>query len=216
MIVQQKFPFIVLDGLDGCGKDTQMSLFQQAVQNGKTKFDKSTSIWMTKEQTNITEQGKRISEKQKTSLTREEATNLFIQDRLLHTSLIKDVRRHSLVISSRYFLVTLAYQSVQGTPMETIWDMHTNPTKYFSSNEFTPIILPEYYFFLKISSKEAMRRIELSRGERQAYEKLEFLEKAEIAFDEAIVFLKNKGVEIIEIDGEQSVEEVSKEILSYF
>jgi dTMP kinase len=211
-----KLPFICFDGIDGSGKDTQARLLFAAIQDGKTKFPKTTSVWMTKEQTDLTSEGRLISTKlEEKNFDVGEATELFIKDRLKHSLYINEIQKHSIVISVRYFLSTLAYQSAQGESMETIWDMHIKPAEYFPEMTSFQVLIPDYYFYISINEQEAINRIKQNRSsEFQVFEKIDFLNKVLTQYNYAIKFLKSKGINIIQINGLDSKDKILEEILN--
>jgi len=209
-------PFICFDGIDGSGKDTQARFLLAEIQDGRTKFAKSSSVWLTKEQTDITEEGIQISLKQKDQkFDVDEATKLFVRDRLKHSEYIRQILSHSIVISVRYFLSTLAYQSAQGEKIEEIWEMHTKPSNFFKDLGHCRIIVPDFYFYIHVDPKEAMNRIKKNRIETQFFERLDFLTKVCDQYQNAIDFLKSVNISIIEIDGMKSREEVLMEVLKH-
>ena len=200
--------FITFEGLDGAGKGTQIKNLIENIQNGKNNIfgNKYTNIWLTREPTKVTESGKEISEAIKKGVDGITASKLFVQDRIEHSKLIKDILNHSYVICDRYDISTLGYQMTQGIEFETLYNMH----KY---GEDFGTLIPDITIFLKISAKKAYERI-ISRGEDlESYEKIDFLEKLEMNYIAIIEDLKKRGRKLIEINAEQTPQEVSLDIL---
>ena len=121
---------------------------------------------------------------------------LFAADRLDHlTSVVEPALRDSIhVVTQRYYLSTLAYQS-EHLDVEWIWSL----------NQYARH--PDITIFLSVPSRVADQRIP-ARWERQRYEQTPNLEKVSSRFEEAMAFLRQQGANIIEIDGAQPVDDV--------
>lgn len=82
------------------------------------------------------------------------------------------------------------------------------------AEEFKDVI--DYVFYLKVSDKEALWRL-AGRDEEREDETLKAIKKRIELFHEVtepvIDYYKNKGI-LIEIDGERTIEEIHKEIVS--
>lgn len=209
--MNQKNLFIIFEGLDGSGKDTQLNLLINEIKSSKNKLfgDKYSNIWVTRQPTKITKSGIEVSEKIKTqSISKEDATKLFIQDKIEHSQIITKILQHSHVLSSRFDFSALVYQSAQGMSIEELYEKH----QY--NNEGTKI--PDITLVFKISAKEGLKRIQGGRQEVpvECFEQLDFLEKCSIQEEKVIEFLRKKDRrEIIEINAEQSIEDVTLEMI---
>ena len=150
--------FIVFEGIDGCGKGTQAIELVNHIKNR----DKYQDVLLTHEPW----KSKRIKyrlEKEKDAFSSGlEIGRLFVNDRSWHSRklIIPNVKRKIFVISDRYALSTIAYQSVQDVPISTLFRMHHN----------RGIINPDITFFIDVSSEIAEQRLK-KRG--QAIEKFE-------------------------------------------
>ncbi|MCF7798289.1 dTMP kinase [Candidatus Woesearchaeota archaeon] len=204
--------FFTFEGLDGCGKDTQLFAFAQALKNGCKYFEgeKHKPLWITNEPTMLSTPGKKINELKKTNtLSVDEATNLFIADRILHTVQHVNPRlRDGHVLSSRYDLSTYMFQGAQGASFSLMYDLHDYQNNGSSSR------IPDITFVFDVPVDVAMHRIH-KRGDRAEYfEKRKFQEKAKENLDRLMVLLPDMdGRTIININGNQPVPDVTREML---
>ena len=73
-------------------------------------------------------------------------------------------------------------------------------------------IAPDYTFFLDVSVETAMKRLSKLDREKEIYEKKEKLEKIALGYKWLV---EKFPKEIVIMDGEQPVEEITKEIISH-
>jgi dTMP kinase len=149
--------FIVLEGVDGCGKSTHAKLLAKWIEESGKK------IHLTAEPTKG-EIGKLIrkvlsGKKKVDPLT---LALLFTADRSEHVKEIKKkMEEGHVVISDRYYHSTVSYQAAQGVNREVLLKM----------NGFAPE--PDIIIFLDIPADEAEERAKSG----EIFEKKEFLEK---------------------------------------
>ncbi|MEK7143750.1 MAG: hypothetical protein AAB820_00250, partial [Patescibacteria group bacterium] len=116
----KKGKFIVLDGIDGCGKGTQVKLLANHLFDG----DKKNHIFLTREPYN-SEYYAKIRQFLKEGINpkdnAEVLTELFVKDRKVHAELIGNFLSRGIhVICDRYKYVTLVYQKIQGISFEEL------------------------------------------------------------------------------------------------
>lgn len=204
--------FIAFEGLDGSGKDTQLSKLVDEIKSSKNSLfgDKYSNIWITRQPTKITKSGIEISEKIKQEhVSKEEATKGFVQDRIEHSQIIKEILKHSFVLTSRCDFSTLVYQNAQGMDLQELYAMH-------NYNEELGTLIPDITLVFRIPAQVGLSRILGGRQEvpKECFEQLEFLQKCEEKEQEVIEYLKRKdGRCILKINANQSVEEVTKEMI---
>ncbi|MFT4244719.1 MAG: dTMP kinase [Candidatus Woesearchaeota archaeon] len=204
--------FIAFEGLDGSGKDTQLTKLIDEIKSSKNFLfgDKYSNIWVTRQPTKITKSGIEISEKIKQEqVSKEEATRGFVQDRIEHSQIIKEQLTHSYILTSRYDFSTLVYQYVQGMNLEELYAMH----KY---GDEKGTLIPDITLVFKVSAQVGLSRILDGRQEvpKECFEHLDFLQKCERKEQEVIEYLREKdGRCIIEIDANQSIEDVTREMI---
>lgn len=187
--------FIVIEGIDGCGKSTQTGLLLDCLQHVHHRKAHGTS-----EPTASLIGGiirSQIAEDWKSS--NECLQLLFSADRLYHLEkeVVPLLKKGVAVISDRYFFSTLAYGAA--TMGETDWLLRINDK----------IILPDIVFLLKISAKTGIERIHANRHGIKLFEKEKIVEKVARNYKQLAKQFRN--ITVI-VDGEQTIEKVAKEI----
>lgn len=178
--------FIVLEGIDGCGKTTQAKFLSEFLKKGDYE------ILMTAEPTK-NEIGKFIREVLSGihEVDAKTLALLFTADRYEHLKKIVEpaLKEGKIVISERYYYSTIAYQEAQGVSRQWLLEL----------NKF--VIKPDIAIVIDVDPKISAKRTKT----QEIFENEEFLAKVRenyIKFD----------TEVIKIDGEQSKEAVFSEI----
>ena len=204
----EKNLFIAFEGMDGSGKDTQLHrLAKQIREDDNYPFgNKYSCVWLTREPTNLSEEGREISRKLRDSgMDKEEATKLYISDRVQHTKIIKNILNYSNVLTSRYDMSTLSYQMTQGMDFEDLYNRH----KY---NEEGGVIEPDITVVFLLGEEEAYRRTGQRGEEREFFEKREFQKELESNLLYCIDKLRGRGRCIITVDADKEIDEVTHEM----
>ena len=198
--------FITFEGIDGSGKDTQMI----NLINFLKEKNKYLNIWTTREPTNLTNEGIKISEFLKSSkkiIDKKITTNLYVKDRLKHTKLIKNYLKNSFVLCSRYDFSTFTYQNVQGYDIEKLYELH----KY---NKKDGCIIPDLTIVFLIDEKTSLNRVKKRKNQKEFFEKEEFLKEVLKVQKETIKFLEKKDKrKIITINANCDIEKVRKDLI---
>ena len=185
---------IVLEGIDGCGKSTQVSLL----------VDKLRSIGIDtlklREPTD-SPHGLRLRSilNEEIQAEHDEILDLFVKDRKQHVSekIAPALNSEKTIVMDRYYYSTMAYQSASGFSME----------KIRADNSFAPV--PTLVLILDISAEDGVKRV-LKEGNADRFEKEDFLNRVR----EQYLKLKNEpNVEII--DASLEVQEVHANIWSF-
>ncbi len=197
--------FIVLEGLDGCGKSTQLKrLADTLTQKGET-------VILTAEPTDF-ETGaylrRILSESQNKNMYLQAA--LFLADRLEHITHPEfGIRQHleqgHTVICDRYYYSSFAYQ---GTASDIDWviDMNLNCRE---------MLTPDLCVFLDVNPDTCKERIDKVREKPELYEKdVTLMREIRNNFLNVLDKLKD-GQNIAIIDANRSLENVEKEIFDY-
>ena len=199
--MQKKSLFIVIEGLDGSGKS---SVSKQLVQ----EFDPLSKgiVKLTYEPNNDMVAGtfiRNILTKKHTGFTPEILPLAFATNRLDHGDRV--IRPHLaksdgfMVISDRYYLSSLVYQSSPTFPME----------KVMAFNQFA--LKPDIMFFINVDTKVCYERMKIRNQPPELFETN--LAESRQKYFEAIRFLRETRDEnIVEIDGNGRILEVSNEI----
>lgn len=197
--------FIVFEGIDGAGTTTQLNILKK----------KCGSNFLFTAEPSRSPVGKFLRSMLggNVPVTNETATYLFAADRNEHLNadisfsedgilcggIKKACGQGKCVVCDRYIFSSLAYQSID-----------CSPSVPRMLNSLFP--LPELLFYFDIDAKTALSRVD-SRGSREIYEKLEFLEKTVIEYRKAIDEYrgeKGSGMKIVDIDATLPVEKISE------
>lgn len=195
--------FFVIEGIDGCGKDTQIE------QVSKELSKMGYKVYITNEPS-YTGIGALIRESLKNGLkdmNPKALSLLYIADRINHCD---DMRKYKeegyIVISSRYFWSNLAYNT-DGTPIEM--------ERLLNKNLSEGIMIPDGLIYLDISAEESIRRMSKSREELDAFENIEKQRKVhdnyQLAINEPIPFMGSTFV----VDGTSSKDDITNSIVSH-
>ena len=197
--------FIVIEGLDGSGKSTQIDLLAKALK------DRGEAVYATAEPSEgyIGRYLRAIlSESVETDMHFQAA--LFLADRIDHVTNKNDGIKKYLdkgytVICDRYYYSSFAYQGT-ATDMDWVMDMNLGCDK---------IIKPDVCIFLDVDPATCKGRIDATREKAELYERdVELMAKVRENFISALGRLKNDE-NIYIVDANRDVDEVAKEIMRY-
>lgn len=207
--MSEKTYFIAFEGIDGCGKDTQLHKLVEAIkEDDNYPFgNKYSNIWVTREPTKITISGETIAKLlREKEVSGKDAANYFVKDRIEHSKMIKDILKHSHVLISRYDLSTLSYQMTQGMSFDELYNMH----KYGKEEG---CIIPDITLIFDLPVKIAFERMAKRNSETEFFEKVEFQNKLKENLSFCIKELEKRDKrKIIIINANQSKENVTKEM----
>lgn len=194
--------FIVVEGLDGTGKTTQIKLLAEYLEN------KGESVFTTAEPTALPT-GKLLRQILGGSVESDPwaTAALFFSDRIRHCNAeggIKDrMAKGDIVITDRYYFSTFAYQGMD-TDLDAVINMH------YSCPD---LVHPDLVIFLTMSPEACMNRIKANRGaeEIEIYENVASLTRVAERFDTVFTQLKDKE-NVVYIDASGTIEEVAESI----
>jgi len=195
--------FIVIEGLDGCGKSTVTKLLAErfALQGVPCH----TTFEPTKNQ--IGELIRSILTGEITNMENESVALLFAADRYQHLkSEILPALEHSHVVCDRYYYSSMAYQGLDSDSLERV---------IAYNQAVMPIRKPDIVFFLNVSPRECIRRV-IKRGEENSI--FEALPELELRYDRylaAIQRMKKTDNIIIVGSDTASAEDISAEMWRY-
>lgn len=193
--------FIVIEGIDGAGKTTQIEILAQKLrEEGRT-------VHVTAEPTASVSGGLLrdalggISDR-----TVCEMAALFVLDRIFHNvnpnGINAMLEKGIDVICDRYYYSSLAYQGSQ-TDFEWVKDMNLNCPE---------IRVPDICIFLDLSPEESLKRISKGRTTTELYEKLDTLQSVRNRFFDVFELLKERdNIKVIDTTG-CTIEEVAEKI----
>lgn len=197
--------FIVLEGLDGCGKSTQLKrLADNLINMGET-------VILTAEPTDY-ETGaylrRILAESQNKNMYLQAA--LFLADRLEHIThpefgIRQYLEKGITVVCDRYYYSSFAYQ---GTASDINWLMDAHM-------KCPEILIPDLCIFLDVNPDTCKERIDQGRDKPELYEKdINLMQQIRTNFLNVLEQLKETQ-NITIIDANQSLEDVEKEIFDY-
>lgn len=195
-MVKNSYPgkFIVIEGLDGSGKSSQIDLLSIFLAK------KGKQILATKEPTTDSEAGKEIAAVLAGEIKKDafQLQKLFAKDRHHHIekTVIPALAKEKFIVCSRYILSSLAYGVSEGLKWEAIMEINED------------FLLPDVTILVDVSPERCMERIAI-RGEPQKYfEKLEKLKKVNEFYHKLASMFDNVFV----VNGDRSIEEVFESI----
>lgn len=196
--MMEKGLFIAFEGIDGSGKSTQIKKLVEFL------FDhnKHHHIILTREPYLDQEIRSILREDQDPHSQAEKLADLFITDRKIHVEqlILPNLQKGHLVISDRYKLSTITYQSAQGLSMSSLIDRHLG------------LPVPDVTFFIDIPVEIAIKRMErdVDRKEHKFEASADFLHTLRDNHHRARVRLH--GENIVTIDGDRDPEVIFNDI----
>ena len=201
MSENKKGRFIVIEGIDGAGKTTQIEILAQKLrEEGRT-------VHVTAEPTASVSGGLlRDALGGISNRTACEMAALFVLDRIFHNvnpnGINAMLEKGIDVICDRYYYSSLAYQGSQ-TDFDWVKDMNLNCPE---------IRIPDVCVFLDLAPEESLKRISKGRTTTELYEKLDTLESVRKRFFDVFELLKERdNVRVIDTTG-CTIEEVAEKI----
>ena len=198
--------FIVVEGLDGTGKTTQIKILAEYIKA------KGRTVEITAEPT-AHPTGKLIRRilSGEVKTTPWSLAALFLSDRIVHNKADDGIERMlsdgKTVISDRYYYSTFAYQGHE-TDLNWAMDMHFNCPE---------VRKPDLVLFLTMSPEKCVERIRANRPDEaiEIYENVESLTKISRQFDTVFEKLKDRE-NIVYIDADGTIEEVSQRLFEAY
>lgn len=197
--------FIAFEGIDGCGKSTQIRNLVEHIFN-KSKYHHVVLTRNPYKNVNIREILHQDSDPHSQA---EKLADLFISDRkqMAEDIVLPNLQKGCFVVTDRYKLSTISYQAAQGLDMQALIDKQDALPK------------PDLTFVIDVSAEEAMNRMKKEdinvRGKEHKFEAhLEFIKQLRENYHKIPGLLKNEKIFII--NGERKPEEIAEEIKAIF
>ena len=184
---------IVVEGIDGTGKSTQVRLLADALRNDGHRV-------ITSREPTDGPYGTRLRQSATSGrLSPEEELQLFLQDRREHveTLIQPALEAGEIVILDRYYFSTMAYQGIRGFDPQEIRRVN---------EEFAP--QPDLLLHLDLSVDDALARVGGRDGSANEFEQREALQGC------SDVFHSLTDAYVRRIDTSQPVEQVHADILA--
>jgi len=200
MTEREKGNFIVLEGIDGCGGETQLSKLIEHFKNERVPAEKLTYPDYTGPI------GKLIHEYlyKQYDFSKEVQFLLYFGDFLKDSEKIQGwLNMGKTIVSDRYFTSTLAYQCLNGFPLE----------KALQVSELFNLVRPSLIIYLDITAETSMKRKAQEKGgdlDRNESDR-QFLSDLVHSYTQLIE--KQTFAPWVVVDGEQPIEKVTKDII---
>lgn len=194
---EKRGKFIVFEGIDGSGKTTQAWLLADKILNLSKYFH----LLLTREPYKQVEIREILRQDNNPYSQAEKLAELFVADRKKHVQeiILPNIELGIHVISDRYKLSTLAYQSAQGVDFNKLLQMHSG------------LPVPDITFFIDVPVQVAIQRMKQDSRNEQKFEKsAEFLEKLKQRYLEMPKLLNEN---IIIINGDRDIQTIHQGIL---
>lgn len=202
-MLNHKGRFIVFEGIDGSGKSTQINLL-------KENIEKHAINCMTTREPSDGPVGTLLRQFLTGRIAGDESTiaALFAADRLDHLNnpvngVCRKLEDGITILSDRYLLSNYAYQSVR-VPLD--WVMKTNSLA-------ADTLKPDCHIFIDVDPDTSLERMSKGRHQIDLFETKERLTEVRNRYFELFKQLEHRE-NIIVINGNRSVEEISEEIWS--
>ena len=186
--------FIVIEGLDGSGKSSQVELLAEFLKNSGKE------VIIRTEPTKDSEAGLTIRKilKGEVQATPLERQKLFVKDRTEHLEkiVIPALKEGKFVVCSRYAFSTIAYGYSDGLEVAILKEMN---------NHF---LLPDLTILIDVSPNECIKRIEKRGQIKELFERKEKLIKVNEIYQNLPKMFEN----IFVVSGEKSIEEVFESV----
>ncbi|MDO8639583.1 MAG: dTMP kinase [bacterium] len=202
--------YIAVEGIDGCGKTTQIEKLKESLEN----LGKKTILVKEPGREGIVRELIDKILQGKVKVLPEVFQYLCSAERvILHeTKIIPSLKSGKFVISDRCFWSAVAYGILDRTGLDYQKDEgEILLTAQGILSMYHQFIVPDYTFFLDVSVETAMKRLSKLDREKEIYEKREKLEKIALGYKWLV---EKFPKEFIAIDGEQPVEEIASDIIN--
>lgn len=190
--------FIAVEGTDGSGISTQAALLRDWM------IKQELEVLLTKEPTTgpIGMVIRQALTKRIEFGSEEIMTLLFAADRLDHefNEIQRNLKESVNVISDRYYLSSLAYQS-EHLSMDWIWQLNLHARR------------PDLVIYLEVPPRIVEKRMARKRWALELYEDTDNLVKVRERFECGIKLLLEEGIEVVRVDGTRPIPEVAHSIV---
>ena len=193
--------FIVIEGLDGSGKSSQINFLKEKFQSMGKK------VYLTHEPTDnkIGSLVRQVLQK-KFSTSSKALALLYAADREDHLyneeyGIVKYLNEGYIVISDRYFFSSFAYQGV---------DVDSEFVKYINNFPY-----PESVIYLDTPVSSCINRIEKRGEEKEIFDEEAYLTSVKNNFDKIFAALDDK-ITFTHLDGSLSIAQLSQELEKLF
>tara|TARA_B100000029_G_C17472261_1_gene922401 strand:- start:465 stop:1088 length:624 start_codon:yes stop_codon:yes gene_type:complete len=195
--------FITFEGIDGCGKSTQIKLLSEFLYSRKI----TNKIIREPGGTNVSEKIRSILLDNKNNIGSYTETLLFLSSRsqLVKEVVLKAIEKKIFILCDRFTDSTLSYQGFgRGLNIKDLDILNQFAT--YNTN-------PDITFILDIEVSEAIKRFSSREKDRMEEEGVEFLRRVKNGYLDIAKRDKNRYI-VLNCNG-KSIKEVNQEIIDY-
>ena len=199
--------FIIIEGIDGAGCETQgknlIKMIERSFDSAQDDQKKLQHAFLVKYPDYDRNVGKIIRDflYENKGLTPKQQFLLYTMQFIMDKKMIEERRKNEILIADRYFSTTLCYQTLEGIEMKMALDYAKN----------FEIEVPDAIFYLNVDPDIAVKRKHGEDKEKNFREKdFDFIRKT--AEQYKMLVEEQVWGKWINIDGNKSVDEVTKEI----
>lgn len=203
-----KGKYFALEGLDGSGKSTQIN----AVKNYLERKGERVVITSEPQSSGVIQEIIRGALSSKLSIPGRAFQSLYSADRAInHIEVVEPaLRRGSVVLTHRSNWSTIPYGIIDlgdAYSFDKAWPIAVAKWLFSTYSQF---LTPDITFYLKISADTAVERLSSMSKKKEIYERKEKLRKIAQGYEREIEEFPD---EFVIIDGNQSEEKVTKDII---
>jgi len=186
--------FVVIEGIDGCGKSSVAKLVVKRIGKRAVLTREPTDSWI----------GRAVKKGCKRPISPYTDALLFMADRVLHTEHISELlATKKIVVSDRYYHSTVAYQAAN---LKEVFK--GDAFKWLLEANLKISLHPDLTVLLVIPPEAALERVG-KRGKLSRFEKIGFLKKVHSNY----LRLARIDRSIVKVDASQDLETVVDEVL---
>ncbi|MDR2712184.1 MAG: dTMP kinase [Clostridiales bacterium] len=193
-MTEKRGKFIVFEGLDGCGKSTQLEYLRERLSDRCKRAGNQRKVFATREPSDsIAGLICRGISKKTIFVQPETECLLFAADRYEHivTEILPQIKAGNHVLCDRFFLSSFAYQSSY-IDIKRVLEYNLAAMN---------LIKPDITIFINLSPEECAMRRTLERPTEEKYETVKQAEIILKQYAKAIEFLKDKMNKVLSING---------------
>lgn len=201
--MSERGKFIVFEGIDGCGKTTQIKLLERLMKV------KNIPVYVTKEPSNgpYGQLLRRIIDKKVSPPDSRWLLNLFAADRIDHLTkdggIISMLEKGINVVCDRYYLSSYAYNQNENIGVDDITEANSKARQ---------LLKPDVHIFIDMSTNTAINRIKNTRSQFDLFETESKLNLTEEKYREIIKKMTDDE-NIFIVDGDRDIHDVFDYIL---
>ena len=199
--------FIAFEGIDGCGKSTQIRKLVHHI----FEKDKHNHVILTRNPYKDTNIRAILHADSDPYSQAEKLANMYVNDRRKQVEEIvkPNLEKGHFVLTDRYKFSTISYQTAQGLLMQDLIDKQQD------------LPVPKITFIFDVSAEvasERMKKEDVSvRGKEHKFEAdIEFAKKLRENYLRAAELMKQKGERIYIINSERSPDEIFEDVKNIF